>query len=303
MDVQKLLFLYGQELKSANRGEVATWYDFVPYRYGAFSLTSYADRRWLVDSGLLADKENWELTGKGRQLARETANASIQDFANRHKHLRGEDLLAKTYREYPYYAISSEIATVILKNDEDALDRITSARPEKPNSLLMTIGYERRSLENFLNRLLQTGVTTLCDVRKNAISRKYGFSKSTLSNACEKIGINYEHLPELGIESKLRKGLQTEEDYRSLFKKYESRILPRQSKALQKIYSWLLAGESVALTCYERDADLCHRKCVADELVQMLKQGVLVESCRGIGSSQHAHPDGANRSPGGVRHL
>jgi hypothetical protein len=42
LDFQKLLFLYCQE------GRATGAYEFVPYRFGAFSFTSYADRRKLV---------------------------------------------------------------------------------------------------------------------------------------------------------------------------------------------------------------------------------------------------------------
>lgn len=50
------------------------------------------------------------------------------------------------------------------------------------------------------------------------------------------------------------------------------RCLPRQGDALAKICAWLRLGESVALTCCERDADQCHRHCVADALRQILDQ-------------------------------
>ena len=35
---------------------------------------------------------------------------------------------------------------------------------------LCTIGYEGRTLENYLNRLIRDGVTQLCDVRRNAFA-------------------------------------------------------------------------------------------------------------------------------------
>ena len=53
-DFQKLLFLYCKEPSLAHPTDTAKGlYDFVPYRYGAFSFTSYADRRRLVDWGCL----------------------------------------------------------------------------------------------------------------------------------------------------------------------------------------------------------------------------------------------------------
>ena len=64
-DFQKLLFLYTREC------ETAPSYDFVPYKFGAFSFTSYADKRKLIAEGLLAeDDQNWKLpTGRGRRKA------------------------------------------------------------------------------------------------------------------------------------------------------------------------------------------------------------------------------------------
>jgi len=71
-------------------------------------------------------------------------------------------------------------------------------------------------------------VTILCDVRRNALSRKYGFSKKTLGNACQNLGIRYEHLPELGIASARRKELHTQADYDRLFSAYEEDTLKHQ---------------------------------------------------------------------------
>ena len=134
-------------------------------------------------------------------------------------------------------------------------------------------------------------MTLLCDVRRNAISRKYGFSKSTLEGACSGVGIRYEHLPELGIESSLRRGLKTEVEFKNLFKTYEQTILPNRGDALDRIRTWLRAGESVALTCFELEADQCHRHCVADALENVANR---VHS---------ADPDVCPLLPNGVKHL
>ena len=155
-------------------------------------------------------------------------------FAQRYHRLRGDALIAETYRKYPYYAIRSDIAEQVLENDEVALSRIESARPEGTPSQLLTIGYEGRTLESYLNALLQASVTVLCDVRRNAISRKYGFSKNALARACDGVGNRYEHLPELGIESRQRRGLESQADFDALFRTYERKSLPRQGDALAK---------------------------------------------------------------------
>lgn len=117
-----------------------------------------------------------------------------------------------------------------------------------------------------MNILIRDGVTLLCDVRRNPLSRKYGFSKTALSNACEGLEIRYEHLPELGIDSEARKDLQTQADYDALFEDYERHDLPRQTSALDTIGDWVKEGYRVALTCYEHLPCQCHRHCVAEAL-------------------------------------
>ena len=98
------------------------------------------------------------------------------------------------------------------------------------------------------------------------MSRKYGFSKSTLARGCEGVGIRYEHLPELGIASEQRQGLATQADYDALFAEYERASLPKQGESLARIRGSLAAGERVALTCYEHLPQQCHRHCVAEAL-------------------------------------
>ena len=273
-DFQKLLFLYCKEPSSAHPTDTAKGiYDFVPYRYGAFSFTSYADRRRLVDSGLLVDDDQqWVLTENGMQIADDNPDSSVREFAYRYRKLRGDALIADAYRRHPFYAIRSEIADQVLQDDQPTLDRIESTRPKATPSRLFTIGYEGRTLESYLNLLIREGTTLLCDVRRNAISRKYGFSKTTLERACSGVGIRYEHLPELGIESRRRRGLKTEADFKNLFETYEQTILPNQGDALEKIRAWLRSGEAVALTCFELEAGQCHRHCVANALEKKTDQ-------------------------------
>jgi len=269
IDFQKLLFLYCQEV------EETPTYDFVPYKFGGFSFTSYADKRRLVEQGLLADEERtWNLTplGKAAATVAPSVRMKMDQFAKRHARLRGDALIAEAYRRYPYYAIQSEIAERVLAGDAAALREIKKARPAASSPGLCTIGYEGRSLERYLNLLLMSGVTLLCDVRRNPLSRKYGFSKGTLSKSCDGVGIRYEHLPQLGIATEKRRGLDTQADYDALFAIYERDSLPNQREALIKIQQWIDAGERVALTCYENLPEQCHRHCVAEALEQKIGQ-------------------------------
>jgi hypothetical protein len=261
-DFQKLLFLYTRECE-----DVPT-YDFVPYRFGGFSFTSYADKRKLIAAGLLdEDDQAWRLTDAGRAVVRRQAvdAQQVARFCRLRAGLRGQALILEQYRRHPYYATRSELLDK-LPIDAAARARIDAARPPRQPAGVVTIGYEGRSLEGYLNALLQAGVTLLCDVRRNPLSRKYGFSKGTLGKTCEGVGIRYEHLPELGIASEHRRELNTQADYDVLFDVYERTSLPHQTEALSIIEAWVAAGERVALTCFERLPEQCHRHCVAEAL-------------------------------------
>jgi uncharacterized protein (DUF488 family) len=132
---------------------------------------------------------------------------------------------------------------------------------------LATIGYEGRSLEEYIGLLRGAGVTLLCDVRANPFSRKPGFSKRALAAACESAGLRYEHVPELGIPAAQRRNVETEADRDALFARYDVETLPREAAAIERIGAWLNAGEHVALTCYELDPADCHRSRLAAALV------------------------------------
>jgi len=264
-DFQALLFLYTQEC------EKEPSYEFVPHRFGAFSFTVDADKRRLMEAGLLAqDEERWALTESGRKAARQKAVQSlfVDEFGRRYRTLRGDVLLAEQFRRFPYYATRSENLNRVLP-DSKSRKFVTEVRSTESKPGLLTIGYEGRSLEAYLNLLIQNSVTLLCDVRRNPFSRKFGFSRSTLSSACEDVGIRYEHLPELGIDADERRGLKTRAEYDGLFAHYERHDLPKQGAVLEKIRGWVKAGERVALTCYEAEAGECHRHCVAEALERL----------------------------------
>jgi len=264
LDFQKLLFLFCQEQSAAA-------YEFVPYSFGGFSFTSYADKRHLIERGFLINDEHaWVLTSAGRVASSSAVfeRASVNQFATRYRKLRGDDLVREAYRRYPYYAIRSEIAGRLLQQDSAALAAIEEARPPRGAAGICTIGYEGRSLEGYLNRLIHAGVSLLCDVRRNPLSRKYGFAKNTLAKSCGGTSIRYEHLPELGIPSEDRKHLETQSDYDALFSDYKRESLPRRTESFDRIHRWVQEGERVALTCFELDPKKCHRHCVAEALLQ-----------------------------------
>jgi len=263
LDFQKLLFLYCTEWENPPS------YEFVPYKFGGFSFTSYDDIRKLLRDGYIRDDDRkWSLTECGKNIThtRPEAVRKTGMYLKRWSGMRGDTLLSSVYKKYPYYASRSEVAGRILSDDPPALRAIESARHAIPSAKIHTIGYEGYSLEGYLNRLIKSGVDTLYDVRRNPMSRKYGFSRGTLSNACESVGIAYISLPELGIASEERYDLKTQEDYDALFDIYTRTTLSNQNAALNRIADFVFHGHIVALTCYEHLPQQCHRHCVAEVL-------------------------------------
>lgn len=234
-ELHLLLALHGEEA-----GAKAP-YHFVPLPDGPRSLTLEADLEKLEEHGLVrTEGDEWRLTRSGA-LEAEASGWDAGAFVRRHlPEARG-----------PWAA----------------MPQATRAQATAPGGpALLSIGYEGRSLEAYLDALLAAGVTMLCDVRRNPLSRKFGFSKKTLAHACKVVGIRYEHLPELGIEAAKRKGIHGEAAYAALFETYRREWLPKQRQALQQIETWLQEGERVALTCFERDETHCHRHMVAEAL-------------------------------------
>ncbi|MDQ8186805.1 DUF488 domain-containing protein [Pelagicoccus sp. SDUM812002] len=269
-DFQKLLFLFTKE------HEEEPSYEFVPYKFGCFSFTSYADKRKLTEKGYLEDCEGWKLAKEGPKLASFAQRQGLFRLNKNYGSKRGSDLVSEVYTRYPETAWRSEIIDKVI-DDPSLRRRIRNARPSRSGPGLATIGYEGKTLEGYLNLLLEDGVTTLCDVRRNPLSRKYGFSKGALSSACESLGIRYEHLPQLGIASDQRRELHTQADYDALFEEYERDNLPRQTDAVETISSWIKEGERVALTCYEHAPHQCHRHCVAEAVEHQI--GGILDLC------------------------
>jgi hypothetical protein len=243
-DFHNLLFLYTREF------EQTPSYDFVPCEEGRFSFTVRADAVNLLTRGLLLrEGAEWMLAQAGRELAH-----SVPGLVHKTAYFN------ECYRDLRGAALGTKVRAA----DGDALPAWRIVAPG-----LWTIGYEGKSLERYLNQLLRAGISLLCDVRRNAFSRKYGFSKSTLKAACECMGIRYEHLPQLGIASERRRELSGVRDHELLFADYVRRDLPQQRELMTRIAHWIQdEAQRVALTCFESDAGLCHRHCVADALTR-----------------------------------
>lgn len=263
-DMQKYLFLVSRCQDKRNRS-----YHFVPYKFGCFSFNSYSDKRKLIEKKILKDSEDWKLSddqsGFYFMLPNED-RTSIKKIKKDFGHLSGKKLIRHIYLKYPYYAINSEILGEVLSKSE--ITRIKACKPKNEIRAIYTIGYEEKSIEEYINQLIMEDVRILVDVRKNPVSRKYGFSKKTLQKAIEEVGIEYRHLPGLGIPGEKRMNLHNIEDYNRLFDLYEKEVLGSRRDLLEMIYQLVLENDRIGLACFERSSEYCHRTRVARAIVK-----------------------------------
>jgi uncharacterized protein (DUF488 family) len=260
-ECQKLVFLFCQQTGKNH-------YDFFPYQFGAFSFTLSYDKSRLADLGLLTNVEDFHLHEAGSHVdALRTADRTpLRNLASQFRKIRGDALIRKTYVEYPHFASRSKIVRKLLKEEE--IKRVGFAWNTDVSPCLFTLGYERLTIDAYLNKLITNNVKAVVDVRNNPQSMKYGFAKKTLSHYVESAGVRYFHLPELGIPSALRQDLSTPDTYHALFAHYETHVLPKQMSAIQQLRSLLAEHGRVSLTCFEANHLFCHRHKVTDFLKQ-----------------------------------
>lgn len=264
IQLQKLLFLYTRSQRQKKT------YDFVPYKMGCFSFQANADLLTLKKYGNVSESDkSWKKEDDVNYLNELTKEDKkiISDFRIIYANKTSEDLINLTYKRYPYFAINSIIAQNYLSESE--IENLNNYRSFDEEVVLFTIGYEGISLESYLNKLIKNNIKVLCDVRKNALSMKYGFSKSQLKNACNGVGIEYIHIPEVGIDSDQRQELKSQIDYDVLFDKYRAQNLSETLDNQIEILNLLKTNKRIALTCFEADVCQCHRKHLSEAITNL----------------------------------
>lgn len=123
---------------------------------------------------------------------------------------------------------------------------------------IWTIGYEQATVASVMDALRDAGVEVLADVRALPLSRRPGFSKTSLAANAREAGVEYVHFKALGTPAEGRAAARRN-DHVTLERIYEGQLeLPEAIVAGAKLAE--LAGEKrVALLCYEREAHGCHR--------------------------------------------
>jgi uncharacterized protein (DUF488 family) len=140
---------------------------------------------------------------------------------------------------------------------------------------LFTIGYEQATSANVIGELQRAGVGLIVDTRAVAASRRPGFSKRQLAAGLDEAGIGYLHLQKLGTPKEGRDAARSG-NMAKLFDIYEKQLAtPEAREQLDELTAIVRTGRPVCLLCYERDADHCHRKRIANVIGE--RTGATVE--------------------------
>ena len=128
---------------------------------------------------------------------------------------------------------------------------------------IFSVGYEGRSIEDFVDTMVRHSIQVVVDVRLNPISRKKGFSKKALSKALNAENIEYRHERALGNPPENRSPFRN--GYQSARDSYKSHLENGASEAFSSLVESAFANQ-VALLCLERDHLSCHRSCITEML-------------------------------------
>lgn len=137
---------------------------------------------------------------------------------------------------------------------------------------IVSIGYQGRTIDEFVEDLSTESVNVVVDVRETAQSRKSGFSKRQLEHRLQQAGIGYVH----------ERGLGNPRDNREPFRSGDTtareryrQLLFDSADVLNRIVDGL-RNDTVALLCFERSNADCHRAIVAEEVTARLPETEVV---------------------------
>jgi uncharacterized protein (DUF488 family) len=126
-------------------------------------------------------------------------------------------------------------------------------------NVTFTIGYSGKSMADFMTALRDAGVNLVVDIRALPLSRKRGFSKTSLGESLSEAGIEYAHLRQAGNPYRSKK-----QDIERCLALYSAYIDERPD--VVAAVEAAITGRRAALLCFEADACECHRSVIGERL-------------------------------------
>jgi uncharacterized protein (DUF488 family) len=132
---------------------------------------------------------------------------------------------------------------------------------------IFTIGYQQATQPAVIAALRDAGVEVLADVRARPLSRKPGFSKTSLKAAVEEAGMEYRHFRDVGTPPEGREAAR-KGDYETLATVYAGQLeLPEALAAMAELRD-LALEKRTCLLCFCREAQKCHRSLLIKALLK-----------------------------------
>lgn len=141
---------------------------------------------------------------------------------------------------------------------------------------IFTIGFTKKSAEEFFNLLKQSGVKRLIDVRLNNESQLAGFAKKNDLRFFlkELIDCEYYHYDFLAPTQEILNDYRKNHDWPQYEKQFTHLLEERQ--VASRINRDLFAEKPCCLLCSEASPEHCHRRLVAEYLAKLLKDVEIV---------------------------
>jgi uncharacterized protein (DUF488 family) len=131
---------------------------------------------------------------------------------------------------------------------------------------IFTIGFTKKSLQEFIGLLRGADVRVVADIRLRNTSQLAGWSKQPdFAFLLEQgFGIAYEHHPEFAPTGEVLDAYKKDRDWPALERSFKELLAARSPESEGRA---LLATEGVCLLCTETAPQKCHRRLVAEYLV------------------------------------
>ena len=134
-------------------------------------------------------------------------------------------------------------------------------------STIFTIGFTKKTAEEFFRLLREAQVQKLIDIRENRVGQLAGFAKyPDLAFFLDRIlGIAYDYQPIFAPSPEIRNAYRQTRDWAQYEKSFLELMVQR--RVLDGVDLASFEGK-VALLCSEAEPDKCHRRLVAEMLEQ-----------------------------------
>ncbi len=145
------------------------------------------------------------------------------------------------------------------------------------NCTIFTIGFTKKTAEEFFRLLEDAGVQKVIDVRENRVGQLAGFAKfPDIAFFLDRmLHIQYAHEPLFAPSPEIRQAYRKTKDWAAYEKSFHE--LMEQRKILERADPAQFDGK-VALLCSEAGPEKCHRRLLAERLAEHWRnQGHSVE--------------------------